>query len=782
MVSFQDQEKAKNLLNEADQGLNQNELTRSAQLLREALNIDPENERAKQLWSNLQLRENEDALPRLCQTFVSTGSEKTKEEILDQLSRHEVNRQTAMQCFHLLVDMKNQQPGTDILVPQLLKQAGAQKGIASEFYARPTATFDLLWRCGDDAVNATTNLLLEATVWNSNEDRHESITNFFQLLLAKVMTGDEDVLELAMKNVGRLLATVPDIVGGVVDPDSFDSILSCLDIRLPTSLRSQTTLVIAKTIEVIPENGQAWLAKYVTSRVARQRLDDLLVAFSAAAGVFPIVPSVAAMLFLTPTFLESLVPILQKNKSATKLQQAALEMFSAACIDKQCRTAIHQQCHEWLSTLVESSTEETLSSLAALILIKTEGSSSPGQASKEAKIQPAGPDDLVYLIRNMVINSETANSTQAAVEAVAYASLRPNVKEELAKDDTFLSKLISILSDDATTLATVFGGCTIIANMTAYPPAQSEDQKRISQLKAYANTSKPAETHPADLPERVTARCKIVLDRGIVPIVVKRGAKASPSLFQLIAQILLSLSREQKNRGTLAQQGAVKILIQAYNSLNISGALPPSPAPTSNTPPVRTAAHALARILISVNPSHVFPSSAALPMTSAVRPLLSLLSDEEAGDQRDLLPTFESLLALTNLASADQTVCETIIRLAWADIESLLLSSNAMVQCAATELVCNVTTCPSGIAKFADGSGQAKNRMHVLLALADVEKMETRRAAGGALAMLSEWEGAAKAILERERGLDIIRDMAADTSEELKQRGLVCLSNIKNYQ
>ena len=85
---------------------------------------------------------------------------------------------------------------------------------------------------------------------------------------------------------------------------------------------------------------------------------------------------------------------------------------------------------------------------------------------------------------------------------------------------------------------------------------------------------------------------------------------------------------------------------------------------------------------------------------------------------------------------------------------------------------------PAGVAKFADGSKQASARMHILLALADVEDFATRRAAGGALAMLTEWDAAVSAVLEKERGVRIVLGMCKDENEEVMHRGFVVLMNL----
>jgi hypothetical protein len=230
---------------------------------------------------------------------------------------------------------------------------------------------------------------------------------------------------------------------------------------------------------------------------------------------------------------------------------------------------------------------------------------------------------------------------------------------------------------------------------------------------------------------------------------------------------MFSLSKTAKIRGKLAQQGGVKLLLHAYSSL-------PSEAITAQ----RTAAHALARILITTNPSHVFGGSNPIPLTSAIRPLLTLLSDDPTVEHRDNLPIFESLLALTNLASTDDTARNPIIRLAFPQIEELFLSNNKMVTRATVELVCNLMQSPECVIKFADGSKQASHRMHILLALADSEDFATRRAAGGALASLTEWDTAVNAILERDRGPVILLALCKEDAEELRHRGVVCIMNV----
>ena len=162
---------------------------------------------------------------------------------------------------------------------------------------------------------------------------------------------------------------------------------------------------------------------------------------------------------------------------------------------------------------------------------------------------------------------------------------------------------------------------------------------------------------------------------------------------------------------------------------------------------------------------------------------MTLLSIDKDSEHRNLLPTFEALLALTNLASMqDDSVRDLQLRLLWSELEDhLLLSSNALVSRASVELLCNLMAFPACVAKFVgDGSKRESTRLRILLALTDVEDLPTCRAAGGALAMLMEWDAAVKSILDlpEDKGVKQLLAMCGDESEEVRHRGFVCVGNL----
>ncbi|KAI9844988.1 MAG: hypothetical protein M1837_005132 [Sclerophora amabilis] len=744
--------------------------------IREAALIAPEHPQVKDAFAKLRREEDTNPVLRSCRDFVIQGDEHVAREGLQYLRQADaqIPYDVGHECAKLLIeDYRLRTPLPDELLALLIQQSlGCQSYLMTRLEeATNNELFEYFWEIGDRTVFALLSISLNRSIWKLEKTRERCEQDIFVLLIAKLMEVEEDHKARALKGLLRLLEADAERLAELVDEDSFHTILAMLDTRSMTEVRNYATMTTAKFIEIQQEIGQTWLTNFITARIAAGTNEDLILAFSTASAVFPILPSVAAALFLTEGFVEALVPLLQKKAKSSRVVQAALEMLNAACINRNCRQAIRKNCVEWLEDMVTTGASQSAGT-AVVILAKVSGTEIEGKA-EPSEAQSGPPVDVEEVVKRLkdLMNAENEQIKQIAIEGLAYSSLQPKVKEQLSKDQAFLKGLVVFLDTSVDKSTTTFGCLSIIVNLTSYLPNLSEEQKRMGQLKAYANASK-GKTQPDPLDEdvKVSARCKALLDVGVAPVLVSKSKKISQAALSHMLTIFLSLTREQKHRGQIAQQGAVRLLLQAYASLSGDSA--------ANIQSRRNAAHGLARILISVNPALVFNSSAALATSSSIRPLLSLLEDDSTSEQRDLLPTFEALLALTNVASTDDLSREAIICLAWPRIEDLLLSRNTLVQRATVELVCNLMVSPEAVAKFADGSPQAKNRLHTLLALADVDDVATRRAAGGGLAMLTEWDAAVNAVVERERGVKILLGLCQDDEQDLVHRGCVCIRNV----
>ncbi|CRG84291.1 Ring assembly protein 3 [Talaromyces islandicus] len=782
MVDTKVEDRAIKLSREAVELIDAGHKEAASRNLREALSLAPQNDEVKAAFLKIRSEEeNGHPLLDLCRRYVNDKNDEAGKEAARYLRADGFKppENVSLECLNLILTRNAESLSTtqDDIISGLVRQnLGVRQLFSARLRVSVTTFFDEIYDRGDGAVVCLDSVVLDPTLWPSEDARSHCESELFQLFIAKLMESGHDLDGRSLKGITRLLAVNAEKLQHLVDDEGFDVILSSLDYRLPLDVRSQATLATAKYLEVSKDVGRERFSRLITAKVAKARNDDLIAAFSAAAAVFPVVPAVTSSLFLTDGFLQSVVPLLHREAKSPKVEVALLELFNAACLDRTCREAIEKNCGEWLSHILSNGTDAS-SELAAVVLAKvrasekTVGSESNGKQHDDSSVQ-----QLVDRFKNQVSNAH-ASSFSNLIEGLAFSSMKPEVKEKLTHDPVFLKGLFDVLTSSLEDTSLLYGGLMIIANLTRYLPTLSEEQKKMSELKAYAEASKTSATsHTLDDDQHVMVRCNTLIDAKIMSLLNECGKSNLKSIHDLTSKIILSLSRNQKYRGKLAQQGCVKLL------LSILGPKSGSPGPTFNET-TQNASHALARILISVNPSHVFPFSGFPQITSAIRPLVALLSPSQASfsvDQpRDLLPVFESLLALTNLASSpDSTAAESIVRQAWDILEDLLLSTNAFIQRAACELICNLMTCESGVVKFADGSKRAAQRLHILLALTDVEDIATRRAAGGALAMLTEYDAAIAAVLERPRGVNLLLGLCQESNDDLVHRGIVCIRNL----
>ncbi|KAF1837231.1 CRO1 protein [Decorospora gaudefroyi] len=770
MANTPEEERAVQLAQKAGESTRSGELAVAARYLREASTITPEHPRIKEAWVTLKEEEEKSELLAICRAWVRSKDEHDGEKALQTIRSRGLKQKEAEQAMDILFDFKGEDDVLDQVTGELLQNSGAQTWLANAVQEQPTRIYYEMFERGDDAIDGLLKVLLNRAIWPNDDAFKTGHRDCFMLSLAMMMEEALEHPERAMKGIAQLLANYAEHLKGIIDADSFDVILASLDIRLPNSLRSQATLASIKLFELAPDTAGELISKFVTYRTKKGEANDLVIAFSAAAAIFPVAVSAAAALFLTDGFVGTLAARVQ-SKQSHNLEQATLELLSAACVDKNCREAISKHCREWLEDMVAECQNKKRANLAALILVKLGEEEISDETPRVVRAEKVDQSDLIASFKSMVIGGDTS-SKQDSVEGLAYASLQPKIREDLSKSPKFLKRLVETMSDPSSPKNIVFGGLTIFVNITQYQPIQSEEEKRMAQLKAYANVQKPSAPDQLLSDANVAIRCKRILDAGIVPLLVQVCKKGSPSILTQSSLILLSISKDTSIRGTMAQQGAVKLLIQIWDhisSTNDSSTTGTTPFPPAALP---TTAQALSRLLISINPSHVF--NAALPSTSAIRPLLSQLTRTESSTWQ--LHAFEALLALTNLASLDRATQDHIIRQAFDTVvDDLLLSQNTMIRRASTELLCNLMASPVCIGNFADGSPRAKHRLHILLAMTDVDDAATRSAAGGALAMLLSVDIAVLEFLEQDKSVEWLLGLCRDEDEGIRHRGVVCL-------
>ena len=317
MASTTDEERAVELTNKALTSSQAGKLADAARFLREATSIAPDHPRVRAGWIALKEEEGKSELLVICRNWVKSRDEEDGEKALRLVKGQTLNKEEAEQAMEILYEFKGEDDVLDHVTGELLQNLGAQTWLAKEVSKRPTQIYYELFERGDDSVDGLLKVLLNRAIWVSDEAFSQGHRDMFMLSLAMMMEEALDHPERAMKGIATLLAAHADHLKGIVDADSFDVILSSLDIRLPNSLRSQATVATIKLFELSPDTAQNLITKFVTYRFKQSTGDGLVVAFSAAAAIFPIAITAAATLFLTEGFVNTLPGMVQIKKKMT---------------------------------------------------------------------------------------------------------------------------------------------------------------------------------------------------------------------------------------------------------------------------------------------------------------------------------------------------------------------------------------------------------------------------------------------------------------------------------
>ena len=235
--------------------------------------------------NQIQKDEGQLGLRQLCTKFSDEKDNEAGREAVRYLNRSaEVSSEVAKDCVGIVLDAS---AGADIAIRDeifagLLKEskvaraALARRLLGGGVGSDTTAAFDVIYKIGDGAASGIVAVILDNSAWPTEVARETCEKDVFQLFLAKLLEAGSDGTGRAMRAIARLLAADASTMHNLMDEFTVDTILSMLDYRNATEIRSQATLAIAKYLEASGDIGQATLTKYVTSRVAQQRVIDLV--------------------------------------------------------------------------------------------------------------------------------------------------------------------------------------------------------------------------------------------------------------------------------------------------------------------------------------------------------------------------------------------------------------------------------------------------------------------------------------------------------------------------
>lgn len=565
-------------------------------------------------------------------------------------------------------------------------------------------------------------------------------------------------------------------------PDELATLVDAFSPLQPHGTRTKAYVVLAAACQALRQANPSSKAEpqapldaitkpltpIVAAKIGETAEKEIVSGLSFLAALFQVEWEAASAILQRDGVLESVVDSVDLYPSSLTISRAAAQLVSQAAGHKACRALIPAQCIAWLETKSQRSQDTILRAATAVALVKLSQGAEADAATTTGADQPAvstSNDDLVALMKGLVISGDSSTSFGDSVEGLAYLSINPTVKEQLSRDTSFLQKLFYLVprrkgqstqTPEEIATSPVYGVAAIIANICAYRPRLSEEEAQIARLRRMANSARKegeSETDRLEDDEHAKARGKRLLQAGVLEALTAAVRVSDSRATRLaVGKALLSLVEDQGNRGKILQAGGAKAIITIIQSL-----LPPPSTKSGQAeqpPPLDRSEleciQALAKLAITASPIQVFgPNEGAL--YDVIRPFAILLVHPSS----TLLQRFEAIMALTNMASQSPVVATRISLFPGImnKVELLMLEDHALVRRAATELVCNLIAGSEEIFnKYGgDRATGSKSKLHVLLALCDVDDIQTRLAASGALAMLTSESNACQIILELER-------------------------------
>ncbi|CAK9781985.1 hypothetical protein CC85DRAFT_289259 [Cutaneotrichosporon oleaginosum] len=533
----------------------------------------------------------------------------------------------------------------------------------------------------------------------------------------------------------------------------------------------------------------------LVSDAVAQGTDDpevFVSAVSLLAALAPLAPAGTVALLTQPLGINSreeasdidpLGVLLELAELPSRLQPALAALLSALAGTKAGRGLVRDRAFDYLSAAADTLGGDT-GVLCAVALSKL-GRPDPQVGEPEEQRLARDEQALegeVQLARTLMSHIKSSASAQAilpTLEGLSVLSTRPAIRDVLCSDAAFLKAFLALspvpqakggslpvtprssMGSLEEALAPVdaalcFGIATVLAHLVARKPVLSEHDQQMERLRRMAISGKTAveaeDEDPAERDDAVEKRVVFLLTAGVIPALSGLVRAESPRVRDALARICLGLVEDRAHRAPFIRDGGFKVLTTVLRS-NTGLAAP----------------QALAKLVITTPPQLLFPPPLETNALNAFAPLYLLLVSRDAS----LLQQFESLMALTNLASINGQFGARIVdaKVATPDefkgrgrgdtkvidkVEELMLDDNNLVRRAATELVCNLVNSEAGYAHFSGeavdaaegdkdaGKPEAKRtvrstaRLGVLLLLTDVDDLPTRLAASGALAVLTE--------------------------------------------
>jgi protein unc-45 len=382
-------------------------------------------------------------------------------------------------------------------------------------------------------------------------------------------------------------------------------------------------------------------------------------------------------------------------------------------------------------------------------------------------------------------SSFATSSVERAIEMITYLVAQTIVKDELAagfhsqpsSPHSALDMLVKTADiPNAGESLSGFGLATIFQHMAATNiqlrkeafEGKEVTMEQYDEMQKLGKTQEEQEVLEAQQDPDTQASCNERI-RKMASANVPRAlvALTEGASEHTLEQVILALSRmagEPSVRGLMIQQGVLSVCIKVEKN--------EGPTETDVMKhAIRLARHTIAKMLVTTNPS-LLTSAQRL---GSIKPLIQLVRDHKASD----LQHFEALMALTNLAgSGDDAKTRISSEKGIGALHFAMFSSHNMVRRAATEAMCNLVPDKSMMEHLALPDNI---RLWMAFAADYEENYECSRAATGCLAMATQDETIAEALIEVPKFREEMSSLLECGRLEIMHRAFVIVLNLVAY-
>ena len=552
-------------------------------------------------------------------------------------------------------------------------------------------------------------------------------------------------------------------------------------------VKSMMLIIFAELQSSFQKDFDKVVVDFMSSLIVEAEIDvgndPLSIIVKTLSELYPSLTALCSEIFLT-NGLNKLFKKRVFEEQDLQFTKELLQLLSAACIDETMRVYITEN---YLQLLETSLNVEDIQIYSALVLVKTWSFTKLTSVSLTQLSEifiSAISRYVMPKIENVdegAVKPDEVPKVDMSVEALAYLSLKPSVKNMIRNKDSFIKILLNMIKSQKM-MHFLYGLLVILANLTTLPEEVNGSSQSINDLKNYADLKGPSAgkvgAEKESKEDIVLFSEKYVLGTELISSLKSGMHNLSPNCKQQVVRVIYNITRSKNFISQCILQGGTTIILEYLANKQDIGE------------PIRIlGCRALTRMLIFTNPGLIFKKYSALnaiPFLFELLPRSTPLDDNPLhnDEQIKLTDNYEALLALTNLASSEtsdgEEVCKHIVSTKdyWSTIENLMLDENVPLQRSTLELISNMMSHPLTIAaKFFNlENPQSLRNFNILVKLLQLSDVESQRAVAAIFANIATTIPLiAKELLTKkeliENAVQVFTDQIDDI--ELRQRFLM---------